>query len=74
LSSWVESEYSGPSVEDNIALMDTDKNGYVDVFEMHAFLEQIHGKDYQKELFDKWESTVGGNNCSSPFSKQFYLK
>jgi len=74
LSSLVESEYSGPSVEDNILLMDTDKNGYVDVFEMHAFLEKMHGKDYKKTLFDKWESSVGGNSCSSPFSKQFYLK
>ena len=30
-------KYSGPSLEDNVVLMDTDKNGFADVFEVRAF-------------------------------------
>jgi hypothetical protein len=70
----IESEYLGPSVEDNIILMDTDKNGFADVFEVRAYLEKIHGKDYQKELLDKWEASASGKSCSTPFAKQLYLK
>ncbi len=50
--------YIGPSVADNIALMDTDKNGFVDVFEVRAFLELKHGKGYEKELMDKLEASA----------------
>ncbi len=64
--------YVGPSVEDNIALMDTDKNGFADVFEVRAFLESKHGKDYEKELLDKWESSARGKSCSTPFAKDLY--
>ena len=53
LSYLIEPEYLGPSVEDNVLLMDTDKNGYADIFEVRAYLEKIHGRDYQKELLDK---------------------
>ena len=65
-------KYNGPSVEDNIRLMDTDKNGFADVFEVRAFLEQKHGKGYQKELLDKWEASASGKSCSTPFAKDLY--
>jgi len=67
-----EGKYNGPSVEDNIRLMDTDKNGFADVFEVRAFLEQKHGKGYQKELLDKWEASASGKSCSTPFAKDLY--
>ena len=31
------SKYSGPTVEQNVAAMDTDKNGFADVMEVRAF-------------------------------------
>ncbi len=64
--------YTGPSVEDNIALMDKDKNGFADVFEVRAFLESQHGQGYEKELLDKWESSARGKSCSTPFAKDLY--
>lgn len=66
------SQYTGPSVEDNVAAMDTDKNGFADVREVRAFLEKKHGVGYEKVLFDKWVSAVGGASCSTPFAKEFY--
>ncbi len=65
-------KYAGPSVEDNVAKMDTDKNGFADVFEVRAFLVLMHGKDYQKELLDKWEASANGKSCSTPFAKDLY--
>lgn len=64
--------YAGPSLEDQVALMDTDHNGFADVFEVRAYLEKQHGKGYQKELLDKWESSAAGKSCSTPFAKQLY--
>ena len=66
--------YVGPSVEDNIALMDTDKNGFADVFEVRAFLVLKHGKDYEKDMLDQWEASARGKSCSTPFAKDLYLK
>jgi len=63
-------KYIGPSVEDNILTMDSDKNGFADVFEVRAFLASIHGKDYQKDLLDKWEASASGKSCSTPFAKE----
>jgi hypothetical protein len=65
-------KYAGPTVEDNVKLMDTDKNGFADVLEVRAFLQLKHGKDYQKELLDGWESAAYGKSCSSPFAKALY--
>lgn len=65
--------YHGPSVEDNVALMDTDKNGFADVFEVRAFLEKIHGKGYQQALLDKLESSASGKSCTTPFAKELYV-
>ena len=62
-------KYAGPTVEDNILAMDSDKNGFADVFEVRAFLALRHGKDYQKELLDKWEASASGKSCSTPFAK-----
>jgi len=67
-----EAKYIGPTVEDNIRLMDTDKNGFADVFEVRAFLESKHGKGYEKALLDKWESSASGKSCSTPFAKELY--
>lgn len=66
--------YTGPSVEDNVAAMDTDKNGFADVYEVRAFLELKHGKGYQKELLDQLEASASGKSCSTPFAKDLYLK
>ncbi|MES2636582.1 MAG: hypothetical protein V4605_04595 [Pseudomonadota bacterium] len=65
-------KYTGPTVEDNIVKMDTDKNGFADVFEVRAFLALKHGKDYQKDLLDKWEASAIGRSCSTPFAKELY--
>ncbi|MFQ6335053.1 hypothetical protein [Methylophilus sp. 3sh_L] len=65
-------QYAGPSLEDQVVLMDSDHNGFADVFEVRAYLEKQHGKGYQKELLDKWESSASGKSCSTPFAKQLY--
>ena len=64
--------YTGPTVEDKIAKMDTDKNGFADVFEVRAYLVALHGNDYQKDLLDKWEASAKGKSCSTPFAKELY--
>ncbi len=66
-----DSNYTGPTVEDNIALMDTDKNGFADVLEVRAFLASKHGKDYEKALLDRWEVHSLGGGCPIPFAKEF---
>ncbi len=64
--------YTGPSVEDYVALMDTDKNGFADVHEVRAFLESKHGKEYEREMLDRWETTSTSKSCGSSFSKSLY--
>ena len=64
--------YTGPTVEEKIAKMDTDKNGFADVFEVRAYLVALHGNDYQKDLLDKWEASAKGKSCSTPFAKELY--
>ena len=63
--------YTGPTVEQNVAMMDTDKNGFADVMEVRAFLALKHGKDYQKALLDRWEVRAMGGSCPIPFAKEF---
>ncbi len=63
--------YTGPTVEDNILLMDTDKNGFADMLEVRAFLASKHGKDYEKALLDRWEVHSLGGGCPIPFAKEF---
>ncbi len=64
-------KYAGPTVEDNIKAMDTDTNGFADVTEVRAFLALKHGKDYQKEVLDRWEVRALGGGCPIPFAKEF---
>lgn len=63
--------YVGPTVEDNVAKMDTDKNGFADVFEVRAFLEQKHGAGYQKAILDKWEVLSNSKSCGMSFAEEF---
>jgi hypothetical protein len=63
--------YTGPTVEENIASMDTDKNGFADVLEVRAFLALKHGSEYEKALLDRWEVHSLGGGCTVPFSKEF---
>jgi hypothetical protein len=64
--------YVGPSLEDNIVAMDTDKNGFADVYEVRAFLELKHGKGYQKEVFDKMEASARTKSCNTSFANDLY--
>lgn len=64
--------YAGPSLEQQVALMDSDHNGFADVFEVRAYLEKQNGKGYEKALLDKWESAAYGKSCSTPFAKELY--
>ena len=65
-------KYTGPTVEDKIALMDTDKNGFADVMEVRSYLQLTHGENYQKDLLDKWAASANGKSCSTPFAKELY--
>ncbi len=69
----LEGKYSGPTVEDNVAAMDTDKNGFADASEVRAFLELIHGKGYERELLEKFEASLKGTSCGTPFAKNLYV-
>jgi len=65
--------YTGPTLEDNVVTMDTDHNGFADVFEVRAFLELKHGKGYESALLDKLEASASGKSCSTPFAKELYV-
>lgn len=60
------------TVEENIALMDKDKNGFADVYEVRAYLEKMHGEGYEKAELDFLVSTAKGKSCSTPFAKALY--
>ena len=64
-------KYTGPTLEQNVAKMDTDKNGFADVTEVRAFLAKKHGSDYQKAVLDRWEVKSLGGGCPIPFAKEF---
>jgi hypothetical protein len=63
-------KYRGPSVEDNIAQMDTDHNGFADVAEVRAFLALKYGADYQKALLDRWEIVANTKSCGTSFAQE----
>ncbi len=65
--------YKGPSLEDNVLAMDTDKNGYADVFEVRAYLELKHGKGYQKEVLDRMEASANNKSCGTTFANDLYI-
>lgn len=63
-------KYIGPTVEDQVVLMDTDRNGFADVFEVRAYLELQHGKGYQKELLDKLVRTADRHSCGTSITNE----
>ena len=65
-----EGQYTGPTVEDNVAKMDTDNNGFADVFEVRAFLERKHGEGYQKALLDRWVVVANSKSCGTSFTEE----
>ncbi len=68
----IDEKYSGPTVEDQVALMDSDKNGFADVFEVRAYLQKLHGAEYERDLLDKLVASAQGKSCSTPFAKELY--
>lgn len=60
-----------PSVEDNLREMDKDRNGIVTSSEVRAYLQSKHGKDYEKSVLDKLQSTERGASCGTPFAQSF---
>lgn len=65
-------DQSQPSVEDNIRAMDKDHDGIVTVYEVRAFIEAKHGKDYEKDALDLMESSAKGKSCKTPFANVIY--
>lgn len=63
-------KYIGPTVEDQVTLMDTDHNGFADVFEVRAYLELQHGKGYQKALLDKLVLTADRHSCGTSITNE----
>lgn len=61
--------YTGASVADNVAKMDTDHNGFADVAEVRAYLMLKHGADYQKATLDRWELAAKGKSCGTSLLK-----
>ena len=61
-----------PSVADNIAAMDKDRDGIVTVHELREFIESKRGKGYEKTLFDEMERSAENRSCGSSFSKSLY--
>lgn len=66
-------KYIGPTVEDNVVSMDTDKNGFADASEVRAFLELKHGKGYQSEVLERFEASIKGTSCGTPFASTLHL-
>lgn len=61
-----------PSVEENIRSMDKDHDGMATVYEVRAFVEAKHGKDYKKDVLDDMEASASGKSCSTPFAQSLY--
>lgn len=60
------------SVEENLRLMDKDRDGMVSVQEVRAALEARHGKGYEQALLADMEASASGRSCSTPFAQNFY--
>lgn len=63
-------QYIGPTVEDQVVTMDTDHNGFADVFEVRAYLESKHGKGYEKNLLDKLVQTANRKSCGTSITNE----
>lgn len=61
-----------PSVAENIAAMDKDRDGIVTVHELREFIESKRGKGYEQKLFDEMEKSAENRSCGSSFSKSLY--
>ncbi len=66
-----EGRYDGPTVEDNIAKMDTDNNGFADVYEVRAYLERKHGEGYKKTILDRWVVVANSKSCGISLADDF---
>ncbi len=60
-----EGKYNGPTVEEKIAEMDTDNNGFADVYEVRAYLIKKHGEGYQQAVLARWEANANPNSCGA---------
>lgn len=68
-------KYVGPTVEEKIAEMDTDNNGFADVYEVRAYLAKKHGDDYQQAVLSRWEANANPNSCgATSFTEAFVAK
>jgi hypothetical protein len=72
LASAEEIRIAEPSVQENIAAMDSDGDGLVTVLEVRAFIEGKHGKFYQTAVLDEMEASARGRSCSTPFAGAMY--
>lgn len=67
-----EGKYNGPTVEEKVAEMDTDNNGFADVYEVRAYLAKKHGEDYQRDVLARWEANANPNSCgTTSFTEEF---
>jgi hypothetical protein len=60
------------SVEERLQNMDKNHDGMVTVDEVRAYLEGLHGKDFNKPVMDEMVSAANSKSCGSPFSRSFY--
>lgn len=68
-----EGKYNGPTVEQKVAEMDTDNNGFADVYEIRAYLVNKHGENYQKEVLGRWEANANPNSCGTVGSAEDFV-
>ncbi len=60
------------SVEENIARMDTNKDGMVTSEEVSQYARLIQGHDLNKSTLEKLSAMTDNKSCASPFSRSFY--
>lgn len=60
------------SVEENIARMDTNKDGMVTSDEVSQYARIVQGHDLNKSTLEKLSAMTDSKSCASPFSRYFY--
>lgn len=60
------------SVEENIARMDTNKDGMVTSDEVSQYARILQGHDLNKSTLEKLSAMTDNKSCASPFSRSFY--